>query len=1255
MNLETIFTVKNEDLDRLNPQDAVGFFCELIWAEATALGIGKNLIKVSSAINVKDGGIDAEVKDSPKSGSQGLIKKGLTRYQIKSGKFSLSDYYIKKILFKDSKSIQLKPRIKSCLDKNGTLIVVLFGWDAPESEDNQIINRFIEQMKRVNPKYESAKIEIFQQNNLRGFLKTFPSLALKVTYREKFKFQTHRSWSQNAEMLRKFKSGPSQNKLILNIHNELRKNDEAIHIRVMGEAGIGKTRIALEATRIEDLEPLVIYCDNARDFKNSNLFYEILKDDNQYSVILIIDECDKESIFHIWDKLKYRGPRIKLISIYGDLENISKENFYEVPPLGKEKISSIIQEYGIPKDQADRWVEYCGGSPRVAHVFGYNLKNNPEDLLKTPDTVNVWSRYIAGLNDPKSEEVIQYQLVLQHIALFKRFGFIKPLNKEAKAVWKKISDVDPHITWSKFHEIINKLKRRKILQGEYTLYITSKALHVYLWSEWWKNYGSAFDVEEFCKDLPPKLLEWFFDMFKYAAESQIAAMLVKKYLRKDGLFQTSNLLETNLGGGFFTALTEANPEAALECLKNKIGTWTKNRLLNFTRGRRTVIWALEKMAMWKDLFKDAARLLLALGEAENETYSNNASGVFIDLFSPAPRPVAPTEASPQERFPILKEAIESNSKKKRLLAIDACKKALESQHFHRIIGDESFGLRKGPQLWMPRTYGEIFESYRMVLKLLREKLDELPSDEQEKAIEVILDRAGALSFINNLTDIIIDTVKELIEKPFVNKKIVLEAVIRILRHMKSDMREDLREKWMNIRNKLEGSDFSSLMNRYVGMDILEDKIDAKGDHVDMAEVKIKELVQKVIKNRGLIKPELPWLVTKEAKNGYRFGYELAKKDENFSFLPTILEVQRKSGKDSSLFFISGYIHMIFENDVAKWENLLDSLTKDDKLSSSIPELTWRSGMTNRAAQRILKLAQDNMIDIESLGIFSYGGSFADISENIFNKWIEFLLRSSKISAVVIALELFFFYYVHYSSIHKIPKQLSIKLLIHQSLFKKVDIKTQRGIDDYEWTEIAKLFTKHYPDKSNEIVRVIFKNFGKDETILYRFHSYIEDFLEEIAKKHPIEIWKIIKKYLAKLTDLRAYAIKSWMQRFNFLSFLPPIEIWKWVDEDAEKRALYLARLVSTTFFREKGKVCLARELLVRYGERKNVRASLSANFSTEFWSGPASLHYQKKKERLVRFRQDENNDKVLCWLDKYISQIDSMIVRANIEEERNDF
>ena len=89
--MDTIFTVKNADFDRLSPQEAVDFFRELLWAEAAALGIGKNFINVPSAITVADGGIDAEVQNVSASGGQGIIKQGLTRYQIKTGNFSLSN------------------------------------------------------------------------------------------------------------------------------------------------------------------------------------------------------------------------------------------------------------------------------------------------------------------------------------------------------------------------------------------------------------------------------------------------------------------------------------------------------------------------------------------------------------------------------------------------------------------------------------------------------------------------------------------------------------------------------------------------------------------------------------------------------------------------------------------------------------------------------------------------------------------------------------------------------------------------------------------------------------------------------------------------------------------------------------------------------------------------------------------------------------------------------------------------------------
>ena len=56
MNFETIFTVKSDDLGRLDPTGAVDLFRELLWAEARRIGIEISKINVSSQINVPDGG-----------------------------------------------------------------------------------------------------------------------------------------------------------------------------------------------------------------------------------------------------------------------------------------------------------------------------------------------------------------------------------------------------------------------------------------------------------------------------------------------------------------------------------------------------------------------------------------------------------------------------------------------------------------------------------------------------------------------------------------------------------------------------------------------------------------------------------------------------------------------------------------------------------------------------------------------------------------------------------------------------------------------------------------------------------------------------------------------------------------------------------------------------------------------------------------------------------------------------------------------
>ena len=110
----------------------------------------------------------------------------------------------------------------------------------------------------------------------------------------------------------------------------------------------------------------------------------------------------------------------------------------------------------------------------------------------------------------------------------------------------------------------------------------------------------------------------------------------------------------------------------------------------------------EKIAVWRELFRGAARVLLLLAAGENETWANNATGVFAEMFSNGVGKVSPTEAPPKERLPVLREAISSSSAEERQVALRAISVALKVQGISRVLGTEHQGLRRDAQLWIPK-------------------------------------------------------------------------------------------------------------------------------------------------------------------------------------------------------------------------------------------------------------------------------------------------------------------------------------------------------------------------------------------------------------------------------------------------------------------------------------------------------------------------------------------------------------------------
>jgi hypothetical protein len=296
---------------------------------------------------------------------------------------------------------------------------------------------------------------------------------------------------------------------------------------------------------------------------------------------------------------------------------------FQCPPLEKDQIVEIIASYIGKRNENSNWAEWCDGSPRVAHAVGDNLQRNPDDILKPPATVPIWDRFILGHHKRDEREAEEHLLTLRYIALFRRFGFEPPVDEEARFISALVQEANPSITWQRFQSIVLHHRKRRVLQGQRTLFIVPKALHVYLWLQFWEHHGRGFNFKSFLEKMPESLSKWFMELFIYAHGSSVATQVVKQILSlKDGPFSRHEFLISEAGTNFLSVLAEANPQGTLSLLEATIGTWSREKLHKWSTGRQQIVWALEKIAVWGasckslDLTRlqvDAAGLMQHLG------------------------------------------------------------------------------------------------------------------------------------------------------------------------------------------------------------------------------------------------------------------------------------------------------------------------------------------------------------------------------------------------------------------------------------------------------------------------------------------------------------------------------------------------------------------------------------------------------------------------------------------------------------------
>jgi hypothetical protein len=1269
--MATIFELLPQDLSQLSDQKAVESFRKLLLAEAYALGLnGAHAVDASSKIDVPDGGIDATFEAPGLTEMTGIVRAGRNFYQVKTGNFVITQRAnVKKILFKETAKTELHPRVEACFEAGGTLHVVLFGYDNPERQDQQVLTLFLEELKNAGYNYSNPQIELVTQNKLVSYYSRFPSLVLDLKGLHNAPEQAWASWGLHKDMQLNFHAGAEQIGYITTIQTAIRQskaNGKGLHIRVLGEPGIGKSRMVLESTRAEDLSPLVVYYQDAANFAQSNLLGAILRDDSQIEAILVIDECDQTTASRLWNQLENLHKPVCLITIHHNPDtDVGWSNLLQLSVLDEEKIVQIFLDHGNNNEDALRYAPFCSGSPRVAHMLGRNLIHHPTDLLKPMENVaQIWDRFIAGdYYSVNSVDATHRRTVLMHLALFRQVGMTGKYEVEFQTIVTMLLKIDLALNKNRVSEIISQLKRARILQGQNTLYITPKLLQIKLWCDWWKAYGDIFNLEIFLEPLPSTMKQGFLSMFRYARESQAATKTVDWLLSADGPFKNLDDLDSSLGSDFFLALTETDPTSALQTLQRTFAGVTRERLKVFITGRRNIVNALERIGMWRDLFAGATRILLALAEAENETWSNNASGVFEGFFSLAYGGEASTEAPPFERYPVLQEALASDSLERQLLALGALGKALGSiRGGSRSIGAEHQGLRAAPELWHPKTYGELYDTFREAWKMVIQARSELGAQSATKATEILLKQGSNLLTNANLAPMVIDTFENLAKENDLNlNQELIKLINRTLVHFK-DLDAKLRERLNDLQSQIEGSDFSSRMHRWVGLPLFEDNLDEDGNvssgKTTRGELQIKKLIDEVLENPSLLIPELSWLVTSQAQNGHLFGYRLSERDSNSSFYPALLDAQRQNKENGTTSLLGGYLRAVHDHDAEKWEMLLDNLVNDPALFLLVPEITARSGLTDRTARRTLHLIQANSALQNGLSIFRYSQDIKHLSPSILHEWITYLLLLGSSEPTHTALNLFYTYYSSSENNKELPVELALSIL-----GKSVNAggsQEQQALDDYQWVSIA---TKLYQQKSDAgfaIVDLIFKGL-QDRAVFSHFDAPVLELLDTITKSYPKEVWQQLLPYLPGGEHKDNHDIIQWlhgenhfgMRRLGALDLFPPELLFAWLENDVEERAWRVAYgFVFPTLAPNSQGLSFARELLVRYGERDDVQRNLMANFDTGGWMGNASDYYAGNLEGLNNYRKTEQHPKVLTFIDQYSSVLKKRIEESRIEEER---
>lgn len=1263
--------IENDHIKKLDEKQLTILCKMLLRAESIAFGIMQGSTYGSLNIKAPDGGEDVKIKwEKTYREKTDYLPDHNNLFQCKATKMNKSKCRDEILNYK-------KDGIAKKVDKHfqeGGTYILFCGRDSSDKDEQ--IKGFEEGLESVNADYSiSPKFKVMDATDIADWTNNFPSaISYVLECNQLIRPGGLKNFNQFSQIIYDgpdFVSNSKTDLIIDKIHDTIRNPRSAL--RLVGLSGLGKTRIAIEGLNIgvdeDELNQLrsiscYIKCRQGNESQLIDFFDQLLI--NNQAAFIIVDECPAHVHREISRIVRNPNSKLSVLTIDYEFDELSDAEIIRLDPVDlKDIVKQILKnkfQDSLRDFELDRIAKFAQGFPQIAVLIAESrIADDIQVGILNDDIIK--KRLIYGREVPQNQK--KYE-VLRACSIFEYIGITENQADQARYVAEQICS--DQITYEVFYEECEKFRKRGIIEkrGDY-IRVRPLPLAIRLAAEWWESTPPD-NITRLIGDVSKNSLgESLCGQLSKLHFVEKAKEIVSDLCEDDAPFGKAEVLTSIQGSRLFRELVNVNPEATSKSLYRSLSKLDISEYEEIKGDvRRNLVWALSDLIFYDNSFLESAELLMNLAVAENEPYSNNAEGVFKQIFKVA---LSGTKTPPLLRLNLIEKAIEKQSNQYSKLAIYSLGAALQTRNFTGSVRSAGGIVDRTSQEWYPDTKVKIEECFEYWEKCL-DFLVRIAKDDN-KMVEIVKSEiASHIRSLFNVNDRIIEklfgAIKELNNFSDEIWTDAYQALLDVKRYDLEKLDEGKLRKLDNLIRLVEPTEIVNKIQFYVSTPVYDHEKEVDGNYVDLTLVRVKKLARELVDEGYDIESLLPNLLSGEQRYGFHFGDKIGElTDFDLEFISTCVEILGQVNKPNPL-FLAGYVNTkTNEETIYTIQSIISNENTRDLLVFFICAL---NEVNVEYLKMMINAIEKYHIDTKDLHRFSYGRKLESLEKSDLIWFINSIAnlgeKESSFALKILYMQVF----------NDDEKFQSFQNFITEFFLKynpKPSESRIEGADGHTWSE---LITKLLKANGNEelphyVYNAIIDMCSDKDTSLSLDHYLTKVFRVLLSEYHEI-IWPKLSKYLLNVEG-REYLNIRQVIGIDAIGFgsgkgfenektvleeeIPKEKLIEWCQKNPDSAPIFLASIIPV-YKNENNNIKLsdwAVYLIDNFGTNKKVLSELGSNFSSFSWTGSVVNYYDIQKNVLESLTTHKISE-VRKWSLERISWLDKVIHQESKRDEERD-